>query len=263
MYANGIAQRWLILPFQRLRLFGQFLRPVRSPQNASNVDPISADQNYISGSAKVYEATINKDGSYTLGRDVTSTAGIKVTEGKNNIKVDLPDGSTKAYVLVFETSLAGEIINQKEYKNTATFTNNDISHDLSASVIPAHEGEFVSKGGEQSSSDSNYVNWHLTVNASQSTLKNVEVVDNPSANQYVVPEDVIVYGTKIDESGNITEDQTKVLKEGVDYSVNIQTDNTTGAQVITVDFLSEIDTAYMVEYRALIISDKTNDTVTN
>ncbi|WP_461221508.1 SpaA isopeptide-forming pilin-related protein [Lactococcus cremoris] len=232
-------------------------------KDASIVDPISADQNYVSGSAKVYEATINKDGSYTLGRDVTSTAGIKVTEGKNNIKVDLPDGSTKAYVLVFETSLAGEIINQKEYKNTATFTNNDISHDLSASVTPAHEGEFVSKGGEQSSSDSNYVNWHLTVNASQSTLKNVEVVDNPSANQYVVPEDVIVYGTKIDESGNITEDQTKVLKEGVDYSVNIQTDNTTGAQVITVDFLSEIDTAYMVEYRALITSDKTNDKVTN
>ncbi|WKC57201.1 SpaA isopeptide-forming pilin-related protein [Lactococcus cremoris] len=228
-------------------------------KDASIVDPISADQNYVSGSAKVYEATINKDGSYTLGRDVTSTAGIKVTEGKNNIKVDLPDGSTKAYVLVFEISLAGEIINQKEYKNTATFTNNDISHDLSASVTPAHEGEFVSKGGEQSSSDSNYVNWHLTVNASQSTLKNVEVVDNPSANQHVVPEDVIVYGTKIDESGNITEDQTKVLKEGVDYSVNIQTDNTTGVQVITVDFLSEIDTAYMVEYRALI----TNDKVTN
>ena len=231
--------------------------------DASIVDPISADQKYVSGSAKVYEATINSDGTYTLGADVTSTSGIKVTEGKNDIKVNLPDKSTKAYVLIFETSLAGELINQKEYKNTATFTNNDISHDLTASVTAAHEGEFVSKSGEQSSSDSDYVDWTLTVNASQSTLKDVEVVDNPSSNQYVVPEDVVVYGTTIDKSGNITEDKNTVLKQGVDYTVDITTDNITGAQVITVDFLAEINTAYMVEYRALITTDKTNDTVSN
>ena len=231
--------------------------------DASIVDPISADQKYVSGSAKVYEATINSDGTYTLGADVTSTSGIKVTEGKNDIKVNLPDKSTKAYVLIFETSLAGELINQKEYKNTATFTNNDISHDLTASVTAAYEGEFVSKSGEQSSSDSDYVDWTLTVNASQSTLKDVEVVDNPSSNQYVVPEDVVVYGTTIDKSGNITEDKNTVLKQGVDYTVDITTDNITGAQVITVDFLAEINTAYMVEYRALITTDKTNDTVSN
>ncbi|MDM5144846.1 hypothetical protein ICE98_01947 [Lactococcus lactis] len=152
---------------------------------------------------------------------------------------------------------------KKNIKNTATFTNKDISHDLTASVTAAHEGEFVSKSGEQSSSDSDYVDWTLTVNASQSTLKDVEVVDNPSSNQYVVPEDVVVYGTTIDKSGNITEDKNTVLKTGVDYTVDITTDNITGAQVITVDFLSEINTAYVVEYRALITSDKTNDTVSN
>ncbi|PLW60199.1 SpaA isopeptide-forming pilin-related protein [Lactococcus lactis] len=231
--------------------------------NASILDPISDDQNYVSGSAKVYEATINKNGTYTLGAGVTSDMGIKIVESKGSVKVELPDGSTKAYVLIFETSLEGNLINQKEYKNKATFTNKDISHDLTASVTPAHQGEFVTKDGSQSSSDSNYVNWKLTVNASQSTLKNVEVTDNPSSNQYIVAKDILIYGTSIDASGNIAENKNIILEQGKDYSVDIQTDNSTGAQTVKIKFLSEINTAYVVEYRALITSDKANDVVTN
>ena len=220
--------------------------------NASITDPISDDQNYVSGSAKVYEATINKNGTYTLGAEVTSDMGIKIVESKGSVKVELPDGSTKAYVLIFETSLEGNLINQKEYKNKATFTNKDISHDLSASVTPAHQGEFVTKDGSQSSTDSNYVNW-----------KNVEVTDNPSSNQYIVAKDILIYGTSIDASGNITENKNIILEQGKDYSVDIQTDNSTGAQTVKIKFLSEINTAYVVEYRALITSDKANDVVTN
>ena len=189
--------------------------------------------------------------------------GIKIVESKGSVKVELPDGSTKAYVLIFETSLEGNLINQKEYKNKATFTNKDISHDLSAIVTPAHQGEFVTKDGSQSSTDSNYVNWKLTVNASQSTLKNVEVTDNPSSNQYIVAKDILIYGTSIDASGNITENKNIILEQGKDYSVDIQTDNSTGAQTVKIKFLSEINTAYVVEYRALITSDKANDVVTN
>ena len=231
--------------------------------SASIIDPISDDQNYVSGSAKVYEATINKNGTYTLGAEVTSDMGIKIIESKGSVKVELPDGSTKAYVLIFETSLEGNLINQKEYKNKATFTNKDISHDLSASVTPAHQGEFVTKDGSQSSTDSNYVNWKLTVNASQSTLKNVEVTDNPSSNQYIVAKDILIYGTSIDASGNITENKNIILEQGKDYSVDIQTDNSTGSQTVKIKFLSEINTAYVVEYRALITSDKSNDVVSN
>ncbi|WP_446612902.1 hypothetical protein, partial [Vibrio jasicida] len=78
-----------------------------------------------------------------------------------------------------------------------------------------------------SSTDSNYVNWKLTVNASQSTLKNVEVTDNPSSNQYIVAKDILIYGTSIDASGNITENKNIILEQGKDYSVDIQTDNST------------------------------------
>ncbi|MDP1346614.1 hypothetical protein, partial [Klebsiella pneumoniae] len=79
---------------------------------------------------------------------------------------------------------------------------------------------------------SNYVNWKLTVNASQSTLKNVEVTDNPSSNQYIVAKDILIYGTSIDASGNITENKNIILEQGKDYSVDIQTDNSTGAQTV-------------------------------
>ena len=34
--------------------------------------------------------------------------GIKIVESKGSVKVELPDGSTKAYVLIFETSLESE-----------------------------------------------------------------------------------------------------------------------------------------------------------
>ncbi|WP_273886365.1 hypothetical protein, partial [Serratia liquefaciens] len=64
-------------------------------------------------------------------------------------------------------------------------------------------------------------------------------------------------------SGNITENKNIILEQGKDYSVDIQTDNSTGAQTVKIKFLSEINTAYVVEYRALITSDKANDVVTN
>lgn len=94
-------------------------------------------------------------------------------------------------------------------------------------------------------------------------LKNVEVTDNPSSNQYIVAKDILIYGTSIDASGNITENKNIILEQGKDYSVDIQTDNSTGAQTVKIKFLSEINTAYVVEYRALITSDKANDVVTN
>ncbi|MGO3912836.1 collagen binding domain-containing protein, partial [Enterococcus viikkiensis] len=231
-------------------------------RNSTIVDPISTPQNYVAGSGKLYEATINKDGSYTLGDKVAGEI-VEPTKDNPKIEVKLPAGSTKAYVFVFDTSLMGEIINQKEYKNSATFTNDGVSHDLAASVTPAHTGELVAKDGEQDPSDSSYVKWRVTVNGSQSTMKDVEVTDEPSANQYVAADDVKVYGTIVDKAGNITKDPNTVLIEGTDYQLDIQTNNETGAQIITVKFLKQIETSYVIEYRALITSDKAQDEVTN
>lgn len=230
--------------------------------NATIIDPIIDPQDYIEASAKLYEATINKDGTYTLGSETTGFITEPTAENAS-VRVNLPENSTQAYVLIFETSLDGEIISEKTYNNKATFENNGISHDLDASISPAHSGELVTKSGQQDPDDSGYVKWDLTVNGSQSTLHDVKIVDKPSANQFVTNDDIVIYGTKVDESGNITKDKNIVLKEAEDYTVTIDTNNVTGAQVITIELLNKITTSYIVEYRALITSEKTTDTVTN
>ena len=232
-------------------------------KNATIVDPISVKQNYVDGSAHLYEATINKDGSYTLGSEVQNAKITEPTKSKSEVKVNLPEGSHKAYVLVFETSLAGELIDSEQYKNTANFTNDGTSHDLSASVEAQHSGSIIEKTGEQDPDDSTYVKWDLTVNSSGSTLDNVHVKDTPSTNTYVSKEDVVVYGTKVDKDGKIEKDPSRILKEGQDYTLSITTDSTTGQQTIKVDFLNQIKTPYIIEYRGLITSDKANDTVSN
>ncbi|MFV0560996.1 MAG: collagen binding domain-containing protein, partial [Enterococcus sp.] len=232
-------------------------------KNATITDPIQAGQNYVSGSGKLYEAIINKDGSYTLGNEVANAAITEPSGSTNRVTVKLPEGSKKAYVFVFETSLEGEIIDKKTYDNTATFENNGISHDLDASVTVAHAGELIAKDGIQDPDDSNYVNWHVTINSQQATLKNVIVTDEPSANQYVTASDVKVYGPTVSKDGTITEDKNTVLKEGTDYNLVIQTDTQTGKQTIEVHFLNEISRPYMIDYRALITSDKSNDVATN
>ncbi|MFV0561333.1 MAG: SpaA isopeptide-forming pilin-related protein, partial [Enterococcus sp.] len=232
-------------------------------KNATITDPIQTGQNYVSGSGKLYEAAVNKDGSYTLGNEVANAAITEPSGSTNRVTVKLPEGSKKAYVFVFETSLEGEIIDKKTYDNTATFKNNGINHDLDASVTVAHAGELITKDGTQNSDDSNYVNWHVTINSQQATLKNVVVTDEPSANQYVTASDVKVYGTTVSKDGTITEDKNTILKEGTDYNLVIQTDTQTGKQTIEVHFLNEISRPYMIDYRALITSDKSNDVATN
>ncbi|WP_413476838.1 collagen binding domain-containing protein, partial [Latilactobacillus fuchuensis] len=232
-------------------------------KNATIVDPISVKQNYVDGSTHLYEATINKDGSYTLGSEVQNAKITEPTKSKSEVKVNLPEGSHKAYVLVFETSLEGELIDSEQYKNTANFTNDGTSHDLSASVEAQHSGSIIEKTGEQDPDDSTYVKWDLTVNSSGSTLDNVHVKDTPSTNTYVSKEDVVVYGTKVDKDGKIEKDPSRILKEGQDYTLSITTDSTTGQQTIKVDFLNQIKTPYIIEYRGLITSDKANDTVSN
>ena len=225
-------------------------------------DTIEKSQDYVPGSAKLYEATVNTDGSYTLGSQVGADL-VEPTTALPTLQVNLPENSDKVYVLVFETSLAGKIIDQPTYNNTARFTTDGTSHNLNASISPAHHGEFLSKDGNQDPDDSSYVKWNLTVNASQSTLSDAKIVDTPSANQFISKDGIVVYGTTVDNAGNIEKDSSTVLSEGTDYKLDIKTDNATGAQVITIEFLKKITTSYIIEYRSLVLLDKAADSVTN
>ncbi|WP_180366422.1 collagen binding domain-containing protein, partial [Oenococcus oeni] len=98
---------------------------------------------------------------------------------------------------------------------------------------------------------------------SQSTLKDVVVTDQPSSNQIVDPDSIVIYGTTIDSKGNVTENTADKLVEGTDYTVNLDTNQTTGDQTLTISFLNQISAAYSIDYKALINSSLTNDTLSN
>lgn len=83
-----------------------------SLKSATIVDPILGDQDYVIGSAKLYEAIINANGSYTYGAQVKD-AQISFDQTSKIINAQLPEGSSKAYILVYQTSLSGKVIDQK------------------------------------------------------------------------------------------------------------------------------------------------------
>ncbi|WP_166434807.1 Cna B-type domain-containing protein [Weissella paramesenteroides] len=233
----------------------------RELKNAKLVDTLTGDPEYVTDSAKLYEATINKNGSYTLGKQAETN--IDYDKDSGTLTANLPENSNKAYVMIFETSLEGKVIDAPSYDNTAKYTNDGQDKDLTAKVSVPNTGKVAYKTGEQDPEDSAYAVWNITVNPEQSTLKDVTVVDKPSTNQVLNKSDVVVYGTKIAANGAITVDKDSVLTEGKDYSIDITTDQTSGEQVMTIKFLHEISTAYSVHYRTLINSSKINDTLNN
>ncbi|MHA5109748.1 SpaA isopeptide-forming pilin-related protein [Oenococcus oeni] len=234
----------------------------RTLTDATISDQIVGDQDYVSDSAKLNEATINSDGSYSLGAQVSSP-DITFDSDSNTLTAKLPEGSTKAYVLTYETSLAGKVIDQSSYTNTAKYTNNSKEQDLTASVSVPNSGSFATKSGKQDPNDSAYADWNIVVNKSQSTLKDVVVTDQPSSNQIVDPDSIVIYGTTIDSNGNVTKNTADKLVEGTDYTVNLDTNQTTGEQTLKISFSNQISTAYSIDYKALINSSLTNDTLSN
>ena len=232
-------------------------------KEATITDPIIGDQDYVPGSAKLYEVTINKNGTVEPGAEVKD-ADISYDAASKTITAKLPDGD-KAYDLVFETSLEGKVIDQAQYKNTATYKNGDTyTTNVDAKVDVKNGNVFASKSGEQDPSNTNYATWAVTINPSQSTMKNVVITDTPSTNQVFNEESFKIYGAKVAKNGDITKDPSVVLEEGKDYTVEIVTDNETGQQVATIKMNGTIDKAYILEYKSLITADKNGEnTLTN
>ena len=234
----------------------------RKLSNASITDPIIGDQDYIADSAKLYEASINTNGSYVLGTQVAS-ANISFDSTKKQLTAKLPDDSSKAYVLTYQTSLSGKVIDQKSYDNTATYTNNKKSSDLTAQVSVPNSGNVLDKTGKQDPTNSAYALWTIWVNKAQSTFSDAVVTDEPSDNQIIDESSIVIYPGKAASDGSFTEDTSNPLVLGKDYSVDLQTDSVTGKQTMKISFAKEISSAYSIHYRSLINSSKIKDTLTN
>ena len=224
-------------------------------KNATIVDTIPKEQEYIKDSAHVYEATISKDGTINRGAEVKTPINL---EG-NKLTAELPEGSKKAYILEFKTSLEGTHISKGTCDNTATYKTDSHSTDVSSSVTVPNGGEIVNKEGQQAG---NYVNWSVDINKSQSTIHDLVLVDTPSTNQVLDEKSIVIYETQVNSAGEVKKVKT-TLAPGVDYKYELTTDNETGQQVLTIKFLKVVKNAYVLEYRSLINTNKASDDLTN
>ncbi|WP_321387555.1 SpaA isopeptide-forming pilin-related protein [uncultured Enterococcus sp.] len=232
--------------------------------DATLTDPITGNQEYVPDSLKVYYGVTHADGTVTKESDTPINDQMvtikQPNENNNTLFIQFPNNQ-KTYYIEFETSLTDKVVNEaKTYENTATYVNDGVSRDIVGEVSIKNGGSHVQKNGKQDPTDPNYVLWDVTINPSLSTLSDVVVTDKPSNNQIVDQDSVKLYGTTIAADGTVTVDHSKVLTEGVDYTVAVTTDNVTGDQELKVTFLNEINTAYVMEYRALISSSASGST---
>lgn len=225
-------------------------------------DAITDPQQFVPGSVVVKSYTINKNGSITEGDALDpSKYDVEEPSAKNErtLTVHLKTGDSVPYLIEFKTSLKGQVIDQNQYTNKATYYNDGYAdRTLTGSVSVANGGSLVFKGGKQNGS---YIDWNINVNSSQSTLDDVKVTDTPDENQILDADSFKVYQAKYDEngvvkdsSGNLTAGDVELQKDK-DYTLDIKTDNTTGEQSFVLKFIGsykQIDRAYVIKYRSLI-----------
>ncbi|NLJ94575.1 MAG: Cna B-type domain-containing protein [Clostridiaceae bacterium] len=221
--------------------------------DASIVDTIQVPQEYVTGSAKLVEVSINPDGSITFGDEVLN-ADIKEPNGADKtVVVNLPEGSIKTYALIFNTSLKDHVI-KNPYVNKALYTNDGREQEITARVSVANEGNHLEK--QSKLKETNRITWELMINKSQSTIKDLVIEDNPSNNQIINKDSIKIYNAIAanDNSGNFN----KGDEADIDFEIDLVMDNDTGEQTLTIKFNEDIHTSYIIEYVSDVIP--TNDT---
>lgn len=240
--------------------------------SAQLIDKIIKNQDYVSGSVKIYEAEVKKDGTVVKKQPETvvndDMKKIDEPSDKNDqtLTVDFPEGVKTTYMIEFKTSVDGKIIEgSNQYDNVAQYENDKDERDVTGEVSIKNGGKYVQKSGEQDSKNPDYVNWKAVINPSQSTLSDVVIKDEPTENQVIDQDSIKLYETTVAQDGTITPNYDKPLTLNQDYTVAITTDNVTGKQELTIKMLHKIDTAYQLEYRSYITSSASGnkDTVSN
>lgn len=238
--------------------------------DAGLTDQIKENQDYVADSLKIYEAKIDSDGAATpVGGSVNEEMlSISQPSAANDqtLQIKFPQNVDTAYIIEFETSLQGKYIDwEAEYDNLAICENKGNQRPVTGKVSIKNGGKVVAKTGTQDETDSDFVNWTATINPAQSTLKDVVIKDKPSTNQVLDQDSITLVEMTVDEDGTLTPNEEKKLQLGIDYEVELKTDNETGEQELQIRMLHEIDRAYQLTYRSFISSTATGsqDTVSN
>ncbi|MBK5427054.1 SpaA isopeptide-forming pilin-related protein [Bacillus sp. TH30] len=235
----------------------------RTIKDPSIVDVLRDNQKLIPESIEVRHMKLTGGAhGFELGDPVPSseyTIETPTKDNNNTLTVHFKNEINSAYYISFKTSLAGEQIN-KRYDNYADLK------DGSKTVTTIHGAFEITNGGsgvtKTAKQNDKHIDWSISINASQSTIENAVVTDDPTNNQILDEKSFHLYPTTVAVDGTLTKDTANELKEGTDYKLKVTTDNDTGKQQFKVEFLHTIDRAYILEYRTLINADH-NEKVSN
>ncbi|CAN7145315.1 collagen binding domain-containing protein [Paenibacillus sp. LjRoot56] len=220
-------------------------------------DVLQENQKFVDGSLVVYNMDVTVDGDPSPGTVVDASRYGVSTDAQNKLVVTFHEPLSTAYIIVFKTSLEGELI-PSTVANTAKVYDGQspVSRNLTASVNIPHGGEYVSKNGSQSGDK---IDWKITINQGQSQLWDAEIFDRPSRNQVLLSNSFHLFSMKVAANGDLTKD-VELVKD-VGYTVDIQTD-TEGNQTFRLKFKSYISTAFVLEYQS-VIAARDQESVTN
>jgi LPXTG-motif cell wall-anchored protein len=232
--------------------FNYNLRTIQTPIIK---DPIQGKQQFIKDSLEVHKMTL------TGGSDGTDDGGI-VTPDKYDVLYPEDNGGTlqitfknpinSPYYITYKTSLNGVVVNGT-YSNTATLYDDQTKLvDLTGSVSPKYGGTFATKTGVQGTgTDSENVNWTVTINPSQSTISNAVLTDVPTNNQIIDPDSFHLYKTTVAQDGTITQSAEELVK-GTDYTIQVTDPDANGNQQFKIIFTHKITEAYILAYKTII-----------
>lgn len=220
-------------------------------------DLIPQHQEMVEGSLEVFSYNVNNAGSIT-GEAILEIDSYKVVypgeniENKLEVELLAPHiGSTNSIGIRFRTKFIGEWIRDPQVKNIAEFTNGGDKFTLEATVTIPNGGEYIHKTGIQTGIYNERVDWTVYINRSQSLIKGYTLKDNPDLNSVLLEDTFRVYKTVVSENGTVTR-SAEMLEEGIDYDLQINTDNETGKQNFILTFTADIRDAYILEYSSYI-----------
>ncbi|KAA0774478.1 LPXTG cell wall anchor domain-containing protein [Bacillus sp. AR2-1] len=235
----------------------------RTIKDPSIVDVLRDNQKLIPESIEVRHMKLTGGAhGFELSDPVPSseyTIEAPTKDNNNTLTIHFKNEIKTAYHISFKTSLAGEQIHER-YDNYADLK------DGSETIASIHGAFKITNGGsgvtKTAKQNDKYIDWSVSINASQSTIENAVVTDEPTDNQMLDEKSFHLYPTTVAVDGTLTKDTANELKEGTDYKLKVTTDNDTGKQQFKVEFLHTIDQAYILEYRSLINADH-NERVSN
>lgn len=219
-------------------------------------DAVTGNQAYVPDSIQVHKLTLDSENNnVSIGDAVTLNAGdfVPATDGKS-FTLKLGDIGKQAYRIVYKTSLDGKFDIQGNYSNHAVLNgkvagdSRTVFFDKTATVTPAHGGEYVSKTGKQEG-QTDKASWVVNINRSQSYIaENAVLTDTLSDNQILLADTLKLYKTNLPTS-NSGQTPKAELVDPDDYVLEVK------GNTYTITFTKAISTAYVLEYQSFINAD--------